>query len=221
MDLTDNEATDLQRYFPLYKNWGYRTGEYRAHEKFELESGEFRWVQEFTDILFRNLSQLDMDDVRTMRPSDFDNKVKSASCIIDYVDKSEMDRGMNLVKKFLQQASGGGRKRKAQTIDLTQNSNSNSKKPKRETNRMMLEDLADTNLENASVMYACFIYAAKSILALSDFRPQAAQDIMKECLTNYFSQDGGKAMYRGRMRKIHSGPRNGRYFLMKGKKIYV
>jgi hypothetical protein len=66
-DLYLREANVLKPYFQLYKNWGYRDGPHGHHTKFELKSLESRWFQNFTDPLFRNLQQLDVQSATRMR----------------------------------------------------------------------------------------------------------------------------------------------------------
>jgi hypothetical protein len=59
-DLYLREVNALKPYFQLYKSWGYRGGLHGYHTKFESETTESRWIQSFTDPLFRNLQQLDV-----------------------------------------------------------------------------------------------------------------------------------------------------------------
>jgi hypothetical protein len=78
-DLYLREVNALEPYFQLYKNWGYRCGPHGDHTNFELASIQSRWIQNFTDPLFRNLQQLDVQSATRMRRSDFKAKIQDAS----------------------------------------------------------------------------------------------------------------------------------------------
>ena len=58
--LTPAEYKTLQKYTFLADEWGYRAGSDGRHTKFERKShgvSQGRMLQEYTDILFRNLEQ--------------------------------------------------------------------------------------------------------------------------------------------------------------------
>jgi hypothetical protein len=100
------EVHALKPYFQLYKNWGYRGGPHGHHTKFELESLEHRWIQNFTDPFFRNLQQLDVQSATRMRRSDFKAKIEDASVTIDQIrmqgNPGQLTEGIGLLVRFME-----------------------------------------------------------------------------------------------------------------------
>lgn len=76
--LTPSERNVLLQLRPLYVRWGYRTGQNEQHQKYELLThGCCRVLQEYTDILFRNLQQFITGSPRIFE-SDVIDKVRNA-----------------------------------------------------------------------------------------------------------------------------------------------
>ena len=55
--LTPQEILRLRPIAETLRVWGYRTAPDGDHERYEKQSGSLRWIQELTDIVFRNLQQ--------------------------------------------------------------------------------------------------------------------------------------------------------------------
>ncbi len=78
--ITKQEIKKLGKYVSLYKNWGYRTGKEGAHEKYEAIIQYDIALQEYTDIVFRNLEQIAIEG--KTRWYDVGKKLKSAQDIV-------------------------------------------------------------------------------------------------------------------------------------------
>jgi hypothetical protein len=208
-DLYLRKVDALKPYFQLYKNWGYRDGPYGHHTKFELKSTESRWIQGFTDPLFRNLQQLDVQNATRMRRSDFKAKIEDASDTIDKIrmhgNPGQLTEGIGLIVTFME-ANGELMKRLAKE-DLLKHSN------------------------DVSTMFICLVAAARAIVLLSRSSVGEAQQVMQECFQVCFL-DGDAAgpssqtqppqiFFQNALRRVYSGPRGGRYVKIRGQKLYI
>lgn len=99
MTFTAEEKELLDQLAGLYVSWGYRTKD-GDHERYEDETHNgLRKLQEFTDILFRNLQQYhDMQRDRIFN-SDVSSKAKTCA-VIDFSDY-EKKRIKDLLSRFL------------------------------------------------------------------------------------------------------------------------
>jgi hypothetical protein len=208
-DLFLREANALKPYSQLYKSWGYRGGPHGHHTRFELESLESRWIQNFTDPLFRNLQQLDVQSATRMRRSDFKAKIEDASETIDQIemqgDPGQLTEGIRLIVRFM------------------------------EANGELMERLASEDLfkhsNEISTMFVCFVAAARAIVLLSRSSAGEAQRIMQECFQVCFSSGDApgpssqtqppRIFFRNKLRRAYTGPRGGRYVKVRGKKVYI
>jgi hypothetical protein len=158
-DLYLREVNALKPYFQLYKDWGYISGPHDNHTKFELASTESRWIQSFTDPLFRNLQQLDVQNATRMRRSDFKAKIEDASDAIDKIrmhgNHGQLTEGIGLIVSFM------------------------------EANGQLMKTLAKEDLfkhsNEVSRMFICLVVAARAIVLLSRSSAGEAQQVMKEC----------------------------------------
>lgn len=79
-EFTENERKILESIVLLYQKWGYRAGPNESHINYELKShGPARLLQDYSDILFRNLQQFDVHKRVKVFSSDVNKKVNYAS----------------------------------------------------------------------------------------------------------------------------------------------
>ena len=82
-ELSYAERSLIQSSIPIYRRWGYRTGPQSTHQHYELlthEEDGGRLLQEFTDIIFRNLWNLENEPLTFRTPkTDLEDKIFSAA----------------------------------------------------------------------------------------------------------------------------------------------
>lgn len=195
-NLHPDEEHELQSYFPLYIVWGYRTKD-GDHEEFEHESTRVRWLQEFTDVLFRNLQQLHVRGMRRMLKSDFEDKFHHATT--EYLDAPMLEQGATLLNRYLETDLGSGKVRDC------------------------MRALANKSVLHASDMFTCFVVAAKAILLLAAGEFSSATLLMHDCYELCFVERESvpKDFYEDRLLQIHRGLRGGTYVMLNGRKRYI
>lgn len=96
-DLIETEI--LKKYSPLYQSFGYRMGPKKSHVAFELEISDFRWIQDLTDMIFRNLEQI--NDSPMTNSCDFEEKL-TAFCKNTYEpSRNEQNQVVSIFTIFL------------------------------------------------------------------------------------------------------------------------
>jgi hypothetical protein len=103
--------------YPIAKTWGYRTGLQNEHEEFEMETHGFgqpggfvkNVLQEFTDMLFRNIDEIYYSKSLTkLRGTDTLSKLLSAINLFDFgekegpLNKNFKEWAQNLIVKFIE-----------------------------------------------------------------------------------------------------------------------
>ena len=164
MSLSVKERGVLNRVQESLRCWGYRSAPDQDHEAYEVRSSSIRWIQELTDIVFRNLQQLSCEQQYFLRDSDGCRKATSiASGIRDVIDTDQKIVGAAFLRDF-----------------FTENPAALS----------AIMSLGNSRLENATGAFALIVVAARAMFALSSsyFPGDTVLDAIA-CLTMSQAQD--------------------------------
>jgi hypothetical protein len=102
-ELTPSERNTLLQIAPLYVRWGYRTGPQSNHQGYELMThGCCRMLQEYTDILFRNLQQT-ADGRRQIFDSDSIDKARDTPNL-QRVSADMAEQSTRILEQYFQNA---------------------------------------------------------------------------------------------------------------------
>lgn len=158
--LTPTEIKTLTLYKPLYQRWGYRTGKNQSHQRFEKDSHDCcRLLQEYSDLVFRHLQQVNQWQETQLPEYDVLKKVQVAQ-EVDWADYPEVAAASTalLLNYFSDEATLN------LFIDLTQ------------------QDLWD---EAHSAAYSLIVVAARAIMCLAAAEYSGAVQHLQSFMDQY------------------------------------
>lgn len=101
LDLTTSEISLIRKVGkPIIQAWGYRTGPKEAHQKYEKRTHQIEYgraLQEYTDVVFRNLQQVVVYRQTSLYPMDTYEKLERAPDLSELQPNSQLS---SLLRKF-------------------------------------------------------------------------------------------------------------------------